>query len=139
MADNSRGRHRWGQLQQQQQVQYPVSYQIMKAAAVATLGGLMLLFSGLTLTGTVIALAVATPLLVIISPVLVPATIAVALIVGGFLASGVFGVAAILVLSWMYRYVTGKRPVGADEIDKARVIIAARASRHHLEWRYGIG
>ncbi|PKU81927.1 oleosin 16 kDa-like [Dendrobium catenatum] len=125
MADYSRGGDRRGQ-----QDQHPISYQILKAAAAASIGGSMLLLSGLTLTGTVIVLTVATPLLVIFSPVLVPATIAVVLIVGGFLISGVFGVAALLLLSWMYRYVTGKRPVGADEIDKAQATIASKAREY---------
>lgn len=87
----------------------------------------MLLLSGLTLAGTVIALTIATPLLVIFSPVLVPAAIAVFLIASGFVASGGFGVAALSVLSWMYKYLTGKQPPGAEQIDQARARIASKA------------
>ncbi|PUZ43319.1 hypothetical protein GQ55_9G652200 [Panicum hallii var. hallii] len=64
----------------------------------------MLLLSGLALTATVLALIVATPLLVIFSPVLVPAAITVALLTAGFVSSGGFGTAAVGVLAWMYRY-----------------------------------
>lgn len=109
------------------QQQQPRSHQVVKAATAVTAGGSLLVLSGLTLAGTVIALTVATPLLVIFSPVLVPAVITVALLTMGFLASGGFGVAAVTVLSWIYRYVTGKHPPGADQIDHARMKLASKA------------
>ncbi|KAH7557332.1 hypothetical protein ACOSP7_026999 [Xanthoceras sorbifolium] len=105
----------------------PRSRQMVKAATAVTAGGSLLVLSGLTLAGTVIALTIATPLLVIFSPVLVPAVITVALLTLGFLASGSFGVAAITVLSWIYRYVTGKHPPGADQIDHARMKLSGKA------------
>ncbi|CAL4928553.1 unnamed protein product [Urochloa decumbens] len=74
-----------------------------KALAAGTAAFSMLLLSGLALTGTVLALIVATPLLVIFSPVLVPAAITVALLTAGFVSSGGFGAAAVGVLAWMYR------------------------------------
>ncbi|CAK9188054.1 unnamed protein product [Ilex paraguariensis] len=113
-------------LRQQQQEQ-PRSYQVVKAATAATAGGSLLVLSGLTLAGTVICLTLATPLLVIFSPVLVPATITVFLIISGFLASGGFGVAALSVLSWIYRYVTGRQPPGAEQLDQARMKLAMKA------------
>lgn len=113
--------------EQQQQQQQSVATQIVKAVSATTAGGSMLLLSGLTLAGTVIALTIATPLLVIFSPVLVPAAIAVFLIASGFVASGGFGVAALSVLSWMYKYLTGKQPPGAEQIDQARARIASKA------------
>ncbi|RLN42337.1 oleosin 16 kDa-like [Panicum miliaceum] len=75
-----------------------------KALAAGTAAFSMLLLSGLALTATVLALIVATPLLVIFSPVLVPAAITVALLTVGFVSSGGFGTAAVGVLAWMYRY-----------------------------------
>ncbi|XVE63844.1 hypothetical protein DITRI_Ditri07aG0053800 [Diplodiscus trichospermus] len=105
----------------------PMSYQMVKAATAVTAGGSLLVLSGLTLAGTVIALTIATPLFVIFSPVLVPAVIAVALLITGFLASGGFGVAAVTVLSWIYRYVTGRHPLGADQLDQARMKLASKA------------
>ncbi|WCJ36423.1 Oleosin family protein [Euphorbia peplus] len=107
--------------------QQPRSYQMVKAATAVSAGGSLLVLSGLTLAGTVIALTIATPLLVIFSPVLVPAVITVGLIITGFLASGGFGVAAISVLSWIYRYVTGKHPPGAESLDQARMKLAGKA------------
>ncbi|ONK73531.1 uncharacterized protein A4U43_C04F32600 [Asparagus officinalis] len=101
--------------------------QIVKVRSPAATAGSMPSSRGLTLAGTVIALTVATPLLVIFSPVLVPAAIAVFLITSGFVTSGGFGVAALSVLGWMYKYLTGKHPVGADQIDHARARFAAKA------------
>ncbi|KAK1327046.1 hypothetical protein QJS10_CPA01g02795 [Acorus calamus] len=105
----------------------PRSHQVAKSVAAATAGGSLLLLSGLTLAGTVIALTIATPLLVIFSPVLVPAAITVAMLIGGFLSSGGFGVAAVSVLSWIYSYLTGKHPVGSDQLEQARVRLASKA------------
>ncbi|CAA2982522.1 oleosin 1-like [Olea europaea var. sylvestris] len=103
------------------------SHQIVKAVTAATAGGSLLVLSGLTLAGTVIALALATPLLVIFSPVLVPAAITIFLVCSGFLASGGFGVAAVSVLSWIYRYVTGKHPPGAEQLDQAQTKLSIKA------------
>lgn len=110
-----------------QQLHQPRSHQMVKAATAVTAGGSLLLLSGLTLAGTVIALTIATPLLVIFSPVLVPATLAILTLGSGFLASGGFGVAALSVLSWIYRYMTGKHPPGADQLDSARTKLASKA------------
>ncbi|KAL4584895.1 hypothetical protein LXL04_009505 [Taraxacum kok-saghyz] len=78
-----------------------------KVLAVLTLfpiGGVCLLLAGLTLTGTLIGLAVATPLFVIFSPVLVPAAIAIGLAVTGFLTSGAFGITALSSLTYIVNY-----------------------------------
>jgi len=84
---------------------YPGQQRSAPAAVAKALAAFsMLLLSGLALTGTVLALIVATPLLVIFSPVLVPAAITVALLTAGFVSSGGFGTAAAGVLAWMYRY-----------------------------------
>ncbi|EEF51616.1 oleosin L [Ricinus communis] len=101
--------------------------QLVKAGTAATAGSSLLFLSGLTLTGTVIALALATPLMVLFSPVLLPAVIIISLIGAGFLTSGGFGFGAILVLSWIYRYVTGKQPPGAESLDQARLKLAGKA------------
>ncbi|KAM2060320.1 hypothetical protein ACFX1T_045527 [Malus domestica] len=80
------------------------------------------------LAGTVIALTISTPLLVIFSPVLVPTVIAFSLIIMGFLTSSGFGVASVTVVTWIYRYATGKQPPGADQLDSARHKLARKAS-----------
>ncbi|EEC77750.1 hypothetical protein OsI_16870 [Oryza sativa Indica Group] len=68
-----------------------------------------------------------TPVLVIFSPVLVPAAIALALMAAGFVTSGGLGVAALSVFSWMYKYLTGKHPPGADQLDHAKARLASKA------------
>ncbi|XVF54897.1 hypothetical protein PTKIN_Ptkin05aG0217300 [Pterospermum kingtungense] len=78
----------YGQQQQHyQQTSQPRSHQVVKVASAVTAGRSLLVLSGLTLAGTVIALTIVTPLLLIFSPVLLPAIIATALIVAGFAAS----------------------------------------------------
>ncbi|CAA7402315.1 unnamed protein product [Spirodela intermedia] len=97
---------------QQQQALQPSS-QVLAVATLFPVGGVLLVLSGLTLTATVIALAAATPLLVIFSPVLVPAALVVALAVAGFLASGAFGLTALSSLSYISVYLRGDAPARA--------------------------
>ncbi|KAL6847672.1 hypothetical protein ACP4OV_022460 [Aristida adscensionis] len=87
------------------------------AAGAAALG--LLVLSALALTGTVLALIVATPLLVLFSPVLVPAGITVALLTAGFVSSGGFGAAAVAVLAWMYRYLQHQQHHDGDSSSAA--------------------
>ncbi|CAF2281142.1 hypothetical protein BRARA_D01570 [Brassica rapa] len=105
----------------------PSTRQTVRFLTAATIGMSLLVLSGLTLTGTVIGLVVATPLMVLFSPVLVPAVITMCLLTAGFLFSGGCGVAAATALSWIYRYVTGKHPMGADKVDYARMMISEKA------------
>ncbi|KAK9683830.1 hypothetical protein RND81_10G167600 [Saponaria officinalis] len=98
----------------------PTTRQAVKFLTASTIGTVLMVLSALTLTGTVISLIVTTPLLVLFSPILVPALITAVLIVTGFVFSGGCGVAAISAMSWIYQYMTGKRPPGADQLDQAR-------------------
>lgn len=105
----------------------PTSRQAVKFLTAVTIGATLLFLSGLTLTGTVIALITATPVIVLFSPILVPAGIVIFLVATGFLFSGGCGVAAIAALSWLYSYLTGQLLVGADKLDYARMRIADKA------------
>ncbi|GAB4854349.1 hypothetical protein Ancab_022935 [Ancistrocladus abbreviatus] len=105
----------------------PDSRQTVKFLTATTIGTVFLLLSGLTLTGTVIGLIVATPVLVIFSPILVPAAVTIFLVGSGFLFSGGCGVAALSAVSWIYSYVAGKHPPGANQLDKAGEKIASTA------------
>ncbi|KAG1335339.1 oleosin 1 [Cocos nucifera] len=103
---------------------------VRQAARLATAGAIgagVLVLSGLTLMGTVIGLVAATPLLVIFSPILVPAAAVVAVVAAGLLLSGGFGVAVVSALVWIYNYVMGKHPPGADRLDAARAAMARKA------------
>lgn len=97
MSQIQSGRH-----EQHQQL----SRQVAKTTTAVTVGGSLMVLSGLTLAVTVIGLVVATPLLVIFSPVLVPAAITIFMILGGLLAATAFGATATFVFYWMYRYLT---------------------------------
>lgn len=105
--------------QQQMPKQQPLTHVLVKVATVATAGGSLLILSELTLAGTIVVLTIATPLMVIFSPVLVLVAITIFMVISGFLASGGFGVAAVSILSWIYRYVIGKKPPGMEKLDTA--------------------
>jgi len=49
------------------------------------------------------------------------------LVTSGFLFSGSCGVAAIAVLTWIYNYVSGNHPAGADTLDYAKGYLADKA------------
>ncbi|THU66575.1 hypothetical protein C4D60_Mb05t15590 [Musa balbisiana] len=100
---------------------------VVKAVVAAVAGMSLLVLSGLTLAWTVITLAVATPLLLIFSPVLVPAAIVVLLLAAGFLGSGALGVAALAVLWWMYKDLTGKQPPGVELLEQVRQRLVSKA------------
>ncbi|KAJ0046877.1 hypothetical protein Pint_06088 [Pistacia integerrima] len=100
---------------------------MVKFLTAATIGASMLFLAGLTITGTVIALILATPVIVLFSPILVPTGIVAFLAAARFLFSDGCGVTAITLLSWVYGYVTGKHPPGADQLDYARMKIADKA------------
>ncbi|MBA0731946.1 hypothetical protein Gogos_016065 [Gossypium gossypioides] len=73
---------------------------------------------------TVIALVMATPLMVLFSPVVVPAGLAILLVTTRFLFSGGCGVAVITALSWVHNYVQGKHntpPGAADHLEYSRI------------------
>lgn len=105
----------------------PASRQALRFLAAAAIGAGLLFLSGLTLTGTVMSLVIATPVLVLFSPVLIPAGILTLLAAAGFLFSGGCCVAALMALSWMYNYLAGKHPMGADQVDYARMRIGDKA------------
>nr|GMD96077.1 ethylene-responsive transcription factor 2-like [Ipomoea batatas] len=90
----------------------PQYQQNIAPAAVTLLGGGLLVLAGLTFVGTVICLAAATPLLVVFSPVVVPAAVALFLMVSGLVVSGVCGAAAAGMFYWVYFYAGGGRGCG---------------------------
>ncbi|CAI0416273.1 unnamed protein product [Linum tenue] len=90
----------------------PSTQQILAVVTLLPLGGFLLLVAGLVFAATLIGLAVATPVFVICSPVIVPAALAIGMAVMGFLTSGAFGITALSSLSWMANYIRRTR-VGA--------------------------
>ncbi|XP_051117547.1 oleosin H1-like [Andrographis paniculata] len=92
----------------------PTAAQILAVVTLLPVGASLLGLAGIILVGTLIGLAVATPLFVIFSPVLVPAAILLAGAVTGILTSGAFGLTGLSSLSWVlnsFRQVTGRQPL----------------------------
>lgn len=85
----------------------PSKSQVLAIVTGLPIGGFFLLLAGLTLTGTLIGLALATPVFIIFSPVLVPAVLTLAAAVFGFLTSGVFGITALSSLTWLLNQLRG--------------------------------
>ncbi|EPS64539.1 oleosin, partial [Genlisea aurea] len=92
----------------------PSTSQILAFITLLPVGGSLLGLAGITLVGTLLGLAIATPLFVICSPVLVPAAVLLAGAVTGFLTSGAFGLTGLSSLSWVlnsFRKATGSEPL----------------------------
>ncbi|XP_031092771.1 oleosin-like [Ipomoea triloba] len=98
----------------------PTTQQILAFVTLLPLGALLLGLSGLTFVGTLIALAIATPLFLLFSPVIVPAALTIALAVAGFLASGAFGITALSSLYWLANYVRRNRGKAREQIEHAK-------------------
>lgn len=98
----------------------PSKSQILAVVTLFPVGGALLCLAGLTLVGTLIGLAVATPVFLIFSPVLVPAALTIALAVTGFLTSGAFGITALSSLSWMINYMRRMRGTGGEQMEHAK-------------------
>ncbi|MBA0856885.1 hypothetical protein Goshw_004492 [Gossypium schwendimanii] len=119
MADRDRS-YRFDQVVRGDRTNYqsgPSTTQVLTVLTLLPIGGTLLALAGLTLTGTVIGLCVATPLFVIFSPVLLPAAIAVFMAVAGFLSSGAFGLTGLSSLSYVFnrfRQATGTEQLDGD-------------------------
>lgn len=98
----------------------PTTSQIIAVVTLLPLSGTLLFLAGITLTGTLIGLAVTTPVFVICSPVLVPAALVIGLAVVGFLASGAFGITALSSLSWMANYLREMRGKLPQQMEQAK-------------------
>ncbi|PWA37583.1 hypothetical protein CTI12_AA588940 [Artemisia annua] len=96
----------YGTMQQHQQHTNKLrSHNVVKAATSAAASSSLIVLSGLTFTGTLVELVVVTPLLVIFSPVLVPAVVALFILAIGFLTSVLSSIGGTIVLAWLYKYV----------------------------------
>ncbi|KAK2989731.1 hypothetical protein RJ640_030224 [Escallonia rubra] len=82
----------------------PSTSKVLAVVTLLPIGGVLLVLAALTFTGTLIGLALATPVFVLFSPVLVPAALTLGLAVTGFLTSGAFGITALSSLSWIVNF-----------------------------------
>ncbi|KAJ7945830.1 Oleosin [Quillaja saponaria] len=119
MAEHQQG-HQLGYQQQQQHPDVikgylpgsekgPSSSQVLAVVTLFPVGAFLLLLAGLTLTGTLVSLAITAPLFVIFSPVLIPALLVIALAVTGVVTSGAFGVTALSSFLWLLNFLRQSR------------------------------
>ncbi|XP_024978656.1 oleosin 16.4 kDa-like [Cynara cardunculus var. scolymus] len=99
--------------------QGPSKGKILTVMALLPVGGILLGLAGITLAGTMIGLALATPVFVILSPVIIPAALTVGLAVAGFLTSGTFWLTGLSSLSFLVncvRQATGRLPEKMENV-----------------------
>ncbi|CBI15408.3 unnamed protein product, partial [Vitis vinifera] len=106
----------------------PNSTQFIGFLALIVSGCILLFLTGLTITATVIGLIFFTPLILLSSPIWVPAGTVLFLAAAGFLSMCGFGLAVLAGLSWIYKYFRGWNPPGSGRFDYARSRIADTAS-----------
>ncbi|KAD3641112.1 hypothetical protein R6Q59_003738 [Mikania micrantha] len=102
---------------QRSQQQGPSTGKIMAMIALLPVIGILFGLAGITLFGTVIGLAVATPLFVIFSPVIVPAVLTIGLAVTGFLTSGTFGITGLSSLSYLFNMLRQSTMSAPDQME----------------------
>ncbi|CAJ1783625.1 unnamed protein product [Sphenostylis stenocarpa] len=106
----------------------PSASQVLAVVVGLPVGGILLLLAGLTLAGTLTGLAVAIPLLILFSPILVPASVVIGLAVAGFLTAGAFELTAMSSFSWILNYIResqGPMPVNLAAAAKHQLADAA--------------
>ncbi|EHA8591720.1 oleosin 1 [Cocos nucifera] len=116
----------------------PTSTQVVGFLTLVISGGFLLLLTGLTLTGTVAGLVFFGPIILLTCPIWFPVAAVIFIAIAGFLSFCGFGVAVVAGATWLYRYFSGRHPMGSDRVDYARSRIADTAS--HMKdyaWEYG--
>ena len=106
----------------------PNSTQLACILTLLLTASVLLLLTGLTVAGAVLGLIFFLPLIIVSSPVWVPAGTFLFIVTAAFLSVCGFGVALVAVLSWMYHYFRGLHPPGSDRVDYARSRIYDTAS-----------
>lgn len=107
----------------------PNSTQVVGLLTLVISGAIILLLTGVTLTGTVACLVFFGPIILLVSPIWFPVAAVIFMAIAGFLSVCGFGVAAAAGATWLYRYFSGRHPVGSDRVDYARSRIADTASQ----------
>ncbi|KAE8701884.1 protein LATERAL ORGAN BOUNDARIES-like [Hibiscus syriacus] len=87
----------------------PSTSKVLTIVTLLPIGATLLFLSGLSFIGSLTALAIAAPIFLIFSPVLVPAALLIAGSVAGFLTSGAFGITGLSSLSWIANFLRGRR------------------------------
>ncbi|CAL9152650.1 unnamed protein product [Musa hybrid cultivar] len=133
--DRARERHTIEAMRDLLPEKEPSASQALAVATLLPLGGGLLALAGLTLLGSVIGLALLTPLLLLFSPVLVPAALLVALTVAGVLTSGALGLTGLSSIWYLLKQARGMVQKAPEQMENAkrRVGEAAQAARSRAE------
>ncbi|CAK9190423.1 unnamed protein product [Sphagnum jensenii] len=107
----------------------PNSRQILGLVTLLAIGGLLLLLGGLAITGTTVTAVLATPVLILFSPILIPLAVVAFFTIGGLLGAGTFGVAVLSAISWAYNYYKNRHPYGSEQLDEVRHRLSETASQ----------
>ncbi|XP_039115824.1 oleosin-like [Dioscorea cayenensis subsp. rotundata] len=87
-------------------------------------GGVLLMLSGLTISGLIMGLIVFAPVILVTGPLWFPAAVVLFIAAAVIVSTCGVGVAVLAAVTWLYRYFTGKHPLGTDRLDYARSRIA---------------
>ncbi|CAJ2669636.1 unnamed protein product [Trifolium pratense] len=102
----------------------PSASQVLAVITGFPVGLILLSLAGLSLLGTLTGLAVTTPLFILFSPVIVPATIVIGLAVAGFLTSGAFGLTALSSFSWVLNYIRETQGTVPEQLEYVKQGVA---------------
>ncbi|CAH8312545.1 unnamed protein product [Eruca vesicaria subsp. sativa] len=80
---------------------------VIKVVVASVTSVILFAFAGLTLAGSAVAVVVSTPLFLIFSPILVPATIATTLLASGLTAGATLGITAISLIIGLIKTAEG--------------------------------
>lgn len=105
----------------------PSASQVLAVAAGLPVGGTLFALAGIALLGTLTGVAITTPLFILFSPVLVPATIVIGLAVAGFLTSGACGLTALSSFSWVMNYIRQTQGTVPEQLQTAKNTMADMA------------
>ncbi|PWA74142.1 oleosin 18.2 kDa [Artemisia annua] len=104
--------------------------------ALLPLGVILLGLAGITLVGTMMGLALATPVFILFSPVIVPAVLTIGFSVMGFLTCGTFGLTGLTSLSFLVRCVrqtVGSVPEQVEHVKKGVEDVGVYTGQKTLE------
>ncbi|KAM6602389.1 hypothetical protein CsatA_021998 [Cannabis sativa] len=110
------------------QIHAPNSTQLLGILTLIVSGSIFLFLTGATVTVTILALILFSPLIILTIPIWVPIGCFLIAITAAFLSFCGFGVAAVAVAAWVYKYFRGLHPPGSDRVDYARSRIYDTAS-----------
>ncbi|KAK8552437.1 hypothetical protein V6N13_120837 [Hibiscus sabdariffa] len=109
MAEHRQQLHRTDNMKYHFHENGPSTSKVLTVATILPIGATLLFLSGFSFFASLIGLAIAAPIFLIFSPVLVPAALLIASSVAGFLTSGAFGITALSSVSWIVNFLRGRR------------------------------